>query len=167
MRNSEPEIDADMPGKTGMRLLLAHWGNKKVRSVVGDRSLPEWPGMLTSAPRRAHAFPMFGCKYRAFVLIACFAVTFVAVLAAMTAPASAHVGGPHAIVESASQVAAEGDGPSADTCCHQSGTCVAQVLPVAPITKLLDSAPTALFRHAVAVHAASFVSTTDPPPPRP
>jgi hypothetical protein len=106
MRNAELEIEAHMSGKTGMRLLLTHWGNKKVRSLVGDRSLPEWPGMLTIPPRRAHSFPMFGDRYRAFLLIACFAATFVAVLAAMTAPASAHAGGPHAIVEAASQGAA-------------------------------------------------------------
>lgn len=156
-----------MPGKTGMRLLLAHRGSKKVRSRVGDRSLPECPGMLTSAPRRAHAFRMVGDKYRALVLIACFAATFVAVLAAMTTPASAHAGGPHANIQSVSQGAAEGDAHSADTCCHLSGTCVAQVLPVAPTINLLDTAPTALFRHAAVVRAASLVSTTDPPPPRP
>ena len=122
--------------------------------------------MLTSAPRRAHSFSMLGGNYRALFLIACFAVTVVASLAAMTGPASAHTDGPHAVVQSASQDAAKGDGHNAESFCHQSGTCVAQILPVAPTINQMDTVPTTLFGRIAAVRAASVVPATDPPPPR-
>lgn len=165
MQYSERGIEAEMPGKTGKKFLLSR-DSIKGRGMINDRPPEESREMLTTAPRRAHSFTMVGGKYRAFVLIACFAVTFVAVLAAMTAPASAHAGGPHADVQSASPDVASGDAGSADICCHQSGTCVAQVLPVGPAIHLLNTAPTALFPHVAAVRAASLASTTDPPPPR-
>ena len=107
---------------------------------------------------------------RTALLAACFTVVFVAIVAAITAPAHAHAGAPHDTALNtaltAQQHGAVDDAHTAETCCHKTGTCIVQCLPAGPAVASLDTALTSLVRRFAAIRLASILSATDPPPPR-
>jgi len=103
---------------------------------------------------------------RTALLAACFTVVFVAIVAAITAPAHAHAGAPHDTALTAQQHGAVDDAHTAETCCHKTGTCIVQCLPAGPAVASLDTALTSLVRRFAAIRLASILSATDPPPPR-
>lgn len=109
---------------------------------------------------------MSGVGYRMLLLAGYLSVAFVVLLAATTAPASAHPHGMHDFVTVSETHVSGGDHQAVETCCHKSGTCVLQFMEFSPVTVSLNSPLTMLKRSFALARHASIPSATDPPPPR-
>src|SRR6056297_2592791 len=112
---------------------------------------------------------MISTACRMVGLVTFLSVAFVVVLAAMSAPASAHVAHvahSHDVSAPVQELAGGGDLRHVDTCCHKAGTCIVQFLQFGPANFSSDAAMSLAQRSYSAERYASVAHTADPPPPR-
>src|SRR6056297_3787298 len=109
---------------------------------------------------------MISAACRMVGLVTFLSVAFVVVLAATSAPASAHVAHSHDVSAPVQKLAGVDDLHDVDTCCHKAGTCIVQFLQFGLANFSTDAAMSLAQRSFSAERYASVAHTADPPPPR-
>lgn len=109
---------------------------------------------------------MISAACRIAGLAAFLSVVLVGILAATSAPASAHAADPHHAAAPMQDLSAIGGEHDADTCCHKAGTCVVQFLQFIPASLPSGAAMSLARRSFTAERYASVAHIKDPPPPR-
>ena len=106
-------------------------------------------------------------RRRMILLAVWFSIAFVALLIATSASVSAHPQDMNYGAAMSERHATGEVSQAVETCCHKTGTCVAQCLQHVPTTVALDGTLSLLKRNFTVARHASIPSATDPPPPRP